>query len=910
MTEIEHRYAMFVRGLADRLAMPAPDIQAELSGLREAWAQPLPREHRLVRLPPDVWGRLAAAINGHRFGADPYDRFLPPAILRGLDATSAEGRGALESAWPLVQTWLAVQAGLSTNADSLRLINERYAPHVWTQQIDEGDDLGEDADGRHQPASDGQSETERGGGRTPMGRASEPAGRTPASPGVALPLDAAARRQLARLQDSLPDSAAQRVCLPAVLLGLWCGSLRIPRLASEWDEVRGLVEEGSTDAVESLQQVAAIRVSMLAENSIGGLVPDAWERLVTWAYARASRWAGQRTLDPVLHAQLIEGWRADPLRGEPVGPGLAASPRWSATVVEAITTGSAPEMTTDADVVVSRPASTADGLLAELDDLEGLAEVKTAVHELVQQVQFDQARRVQGLPVVPMTRHLVLMGNPGTGKTTVARLIGRILHAAEALPSATFLEVRRGDLVSKYYGETEKRVRRAIDQAKGGVLFIDEAHALASGDRDESGAHLLPELVAGMENQRDEFVLMLAGYSAPMQKLLSSDPGLAGRFGRILSFPDLSDDALTSAFLKRAAASRYRLADDVEGAARSYFARLNRGQGFANAREARSLFESAVARLASRYAADREAVDVTVITADDIPRPAGPGHIDEPALAQARAGIDRLAGLESVKAALSKVADKARLELLRVQRGIAAKPVVPGHFAFVGPPGTGKTTVARQLGQLFAALGVLRSGHVVAANRSTLVAEFIGQTAPKVREQVQAALDGVLFVDEAYALMPADAARDFGAEAVATLVEEMETHRERLVVVLAGYQEDVDRLLDANQGLRSRVNNVLQFEAFTRDELRVVADQMAADSRLVLEPDVADLLAERAFAARSEPGFANARAIRNLLDEAEGRLAARLSSRPADQVATRELSLITVADVPAAVSRERIIGFV
>lgn len=864
-----------VQALADRLGQEAPDVAAEVAGLRSAWARPLPRVHRQMRLPADAWARLRAATGGGALGDDAYDRFLPPRVLWDLDrAQLTDDVGA--AAERVVRAWLAMQSEFTAlSRESIALLQSRYSPTGWLQQIDEADDTGGDVDAL-----------------------------------IGLPLDAAARRQLARLHGALPPDIAGKVSLPAVLAGLWTGSLRIPRLPAEWDEVRLLIEQGRTDEMADLTQVAAVRCSLLAENSIGGLAPDVWEQIVTWAYARASRWAGQKTLDPVLHAQLIAGWREEPLRGEPVGPGIAAAPVWNTGVIDAVTTGSLPEAPSDADVVVSRQAPTLEALLNQLDELEGLAEVKAAVHEMVQQVQFERARRMQGLPVQPVTRHLVLTGNPGTGKTTVARLIGRILHAAEVLPNATFLEVRRADLTSKYHGETEKRVRRAIDRARGGVLFIDEAHALApKGERDDVAKQLIAELVAGMENQRDEFVLMIAGYPAPLQQLLASDPGLAGRFARTLYFPDLSNEALTEAFMKRAAESEYRTADDVAEAVRSYFGRIPRGESFSNAREARSLFETAVARLASRYASDPDGVDLALITSEDIPKPAPPGSIEEAALAQARAGIDSLTGLRQVKESLSRLADSARLQVLRIQMGGPAKPVSPGHFAFVGPPGTGKTTVALQLGQLFAALGLLRSGHVVRANRSTLVAEYIGQTAPKVRDQVQAALDGVLFIDEAYALLPPDAARDFGVEAVATLVEEMEKYRDRFVVVLAGYEQDIEQLLSANDGLRSRVANVVRFEEFTTDELRQVAQHMAADAKLTLDDGVAELIAERADADRKNPGFANARTVRNLLNGAEGRLATRLAKMPRGELRQEDLYRITAADLPAAAPKGVGFGF-
>lgn len=871
---LESAYLEAVAALQGLVAVEPVDASAELEGLRLAWRQPLPREHRTMRIPADVWARLRAACTDAEPGRDPYYRFLPPLILQRLEASDLTADDQAAAAAAVASAWLALQlahAEAVQDVESAELLAGRYKDSAWRAEVDAADD----------------------GGPTDI------------VPLAELPLDAAALRQLARLRDALGDAGApvDDVCWPAVLAGVWAGGLRFPRLQYEWDQTRELIAAGQTSHLTGTRQVAAMRCSLLAENSLARLDPQAWQEFVEWAHARASTWPGFRSADPEIYAWLWRSWDGR-FPGETTGPGIAVAPHWAPAIVDAVTTGSPPEGSEPSEEA-SEEESAAESavlerLLAELDGLEGLTEVKGAVRNIVEVEQFNATRRAKGLRVEPMTRHLVLTGNPGTGKTTVARLIGKILHASGSLPTDKFFEVRRADLVGPYLGQTEQRTRRAIDRARGGVLFIDEAHALvtrANGDHDSPV--ILAELVAAMENYRDEMVVMVAGYPGPLLRMLQQDPGLQGRFSRTLHFPDLNNDALVSAFAKRAASSEFELADDVLPAVRRSFQTTPRGEGFANGRAARSLFETATARLAARHAAAPDEVPVNLITAADIPGPRAAGAVDVEALEQAMSGIDRLIGVSEVKAQLRRLTALAQLQALRAEADGTAAPVVPGHFAFTGPPGTGKTTVALQLGQVFAALGVLRSGHVVHANRSTLVGEYIGQTAPKVRAAVNDALDGVLFIDEAYALAASDSPRDFGLEAVATLVEEMERHRDRLVVVLAGYERDIDRLLSTNEGLRSRVANKVRFAPLDRDDLRQVAEQMAGDAKLILDDGVAELIAERVDAGRAERGFANARSVRTMLEECQGRAAERIMSDSGALRDRDDLYRIRRQDVPS-----------
>jgi SpoVK/Ycf46/Vps4 family AAA+-type ATPase len=227
-----------------------------------------------------------------------------------------------------------------------------------------------------------------------------------------------------------------------------------------------------------------------------------------------------------------------------------------------------------------------------------------------------------------------------------------------------------------------------------------------------------------------------------------------------------------------------------------------------------------------------------------------------------------------------------------------------GHMAFLGRPGTGKTTVADQVGRMFAAMGLLKSGHVVLANRSTLVANYVGQTAPKVREAIQSALGGVLFIDEAYALTSVGE-NDFGYEAIATLIEGMERHRSELVVVMAGYEAEMLNFLDANPGFESRVRHKIMFPDFSSDELLEITNFTVASTHHQITPEAAEAIANQASSLINEPNFANARTVRNIVDDSKAALAQRLVDAGLQNADLKDLTLITKQDVDAASKKPR-----
>jgi probable Rubsico expression protein CbbX len=258
-----------------------------------------------------------------------------------------------------------------------------------------------------------------------------------------------------------------------------------------------------------------------------------------------------------------------------------------------------------------------------------------------------------------------------------------------------------------------------------------------------------------------------------------------------------------------------------------------------------------------------------------------------------------LVGLAPVKERLRELAALLVVDRVRARFGVATEPPTL-HLCFTGNPGTGKTTVARRIGDLLHGLGYLRRGHLVTATRDDLVGQYVGHTAPKTKEIVGKARGGVLFVDEAYYLHRPGNERDYGGEAIEILLQAMEAHRDDLVVVLAGYADRMATFFEANPGMQSRVAHHVDFPDFTADELVVIARGMVAGQGLCFSDDAADALREYLALRREQAWFAGARSVRNALDRARMRQARRLGEASSRSVGLAELTTLEASDLRAS----------
>jgi len=566
----------------------------------------------------------------------------------------------------------------------------------------------------------------------------------------------------------------------------------------------------------------------------------------------------------------------------------------------------------------AKPQITPEEALAELDAMVGLGPVKEQVRSIAVSIEAARRRAVAGFGTDKPMRHFVFLGPPGTGKTTVARVIGKIFYSFGLLDTPEVVEAQRSDLVGEYLGATAIKTSELIDSALGRVLFIDEAYGLMNegdGQSDRFGAEAVQTLLKRAEDDRENLIIILAGYEKQTEAFLASNPGMASRFATRIRFPTYSAEELLALAETQLRSRQEGLTQDARRVLRRMLDEVGRRRitdELGNGRFVRTLLEKAGQARDVRVmgaGGDPRAEDLLTIGAADLERAFSEltsrlrGYEDTPTLESAIAELDELVGLEPVKQQVRAIAAQLRVAKLRDRQGLTSQPPAR-HFVFTGPPGTGKTTVARILGRIFAALGLLVRPEVVEAHRADLVGEHLGSTAIKTNRLVDSALGGVLFIDEAYSLhnegySGGDA---FGAEAVQTLLKRAEDDRDRLVIVLAGYTGDMDRFLRSNPGLASRFSTRVTFPSYTARDLSRIAVMHAEQAGDAFEPDAVRVLDEiftQAERAGRIDDLGNGRFARSLFERACACRDVRVV-RLGESATAADLTTLTADDVRGA----------
>lgn len=458
--------------------------------------------------------------------------------------------------------------------------------------------------------------------------------------------------------------------------------------------------------------------------------------------------------------------------------------------------------------------------LKRLYSMVGLQEVKNKIEQYYHYLRYQEERRKRGFHLQSdPSLNMILTGNPGTGKTELARQLARIYHELGVLPKEKVVEVDRSQLVGAYVGQTEEKTMAVINEAVGGVLFIDEAYSLKRGDSNTTdyGQAAIDTLVAAMTGELSgKFAVILAGYPEEMRTFLWSNPGLRSRFPEHnhIHLPDYSIDELVEIGELTALENDFSLTEDALGALQYKIEQEKVDESFGNARTVQNIIQNAIFQKGSEAAKKKQYSNEDFVILDETDFTSS-GQTEQKESAEKQ--LTELIGLKEVKDQVRKLASFVKVQQLRKEKGL---PVVPVqlHAVFSGPPGTGKTTVAKIYGEILYELGLLKRGHMVITGRSDLVAGYVGQTAIKTKKKIREALGGVLFIDEAYSLL-AKGEQDFGKEAIDTLVEEMTKHEENLVVILAGYSQSIETLMASNPGLVSRFKTTIEFSDYSVEEL-------------------------------------------------------------------------------------------
>ena len=520
----------------------------------------------------------------------------------------------------------------------------------------------------------------------------------------------------------------------------------------------------------------------------------------------------------------------------------------------------------------------------KLENLIGLSSIKRQIAEHSSYIKYLQLRKDKGLKEEDeINIHSVFTGNPGTGKTTVAHMMGALYKDMGLLSKGHVHEVDRSDLVGEYIGQTAPKVKKAIDRARGGVLFIDEAYALARSNDDSKdfGREAVEILVKEMNNKKGDLAIIVAGYPKEMEHFINSNPGLKSRFKHFFEFPDYLPQELIEISLHAAkekgvyfsTGAKNKISEMIVDAYR------NRDVQFGNARFVYDLVEKAKVNLGLRVMLTDKPEELSdkalnLIKVEDIKKiklkqnPLKPDiPVDQDLLKESLAELDILIGMENIKKEIRELVQIVNFHK-QSKRDVLNNFYL--HTVFVGNPGTGKTTVARILTKIYKALGLLERGHIVETDRQGLVAGYIGQTAIKTDERINEAMGGVLFIDEAYALSNFNGLQgDYGNESIQTILKRMEDNRGEFFVFAAGYPDNMEKFLKANPGLRSRFDKILKFDDYSAEELLDIALSMISQNGYHIITPAKDYLYEHLqdmYETRNKY-FGNAREVRKLVHD-------------------------------------------
>lgn len=564
---------------------------------------------------------------------------------------------------------------------------------------------------------------------------------------------------------------------------------------------------------------------------------------------------------------------------------------------------------------------TLEEVLKELDELIGLEGVKKRIREYAQYLSFLQLRKDKGFDdQQKVNLHVVFTGNPGTGKTTVARMLGRIYKKLGFLTKGHVHEVDRADIIGEYIGQTAPKVKDAIEKARGGILFIDEAYALARGgdDTKDYGREVIELLIKEMTSGKDDLAIVVAGYPKEMETFLNSNPGLRSRFNMKFEFEDYTPQELEEIAHLASGKSLVTLSEEAKEVLNKKLTEAYRSRdgSFGNARYAISLITEAKMNLGLRIMQQKEVEkltrdDLSIIQQEDIlaifetkSQKLARIPVDETLLAEALDELNRMIGLENVK---TEVQDLVKLVRFYKEVGKDVLNKFSLHSVFTGNPGTGKTTVARILGKIYKALGVLERGTLVECDRQHLVAGHVGQTAIKTAEVIEKARAGVLFIDEAYALSqgPTD---HFGKEAVETILKRMEDMRGELAVIAVGYPDNMKKFLDANPGLRSRFDRKFEFQDYSPEQLLEIANLSFSQEKINPSQEALDHLAKyfKHLHSQKNKFFGNARAVRKVVEESiknQHLRLAQMDSGDRTEAMLQELSLDDVKEFTPGIDK-------
>ena len=540
------------------------------------------------------------------------------------------------------------------------------------------------------------------------------------------------------------------------------------------------------------------------------------------------------------------------------------------------------------DDIKSKTFTGVDDADARLDELVGLTNVKDQIRQMKNRMNFyghGQNEQTSG-------NHMVFLGPPGTGKTTIARIITKILYDFGYIRENRCVEIDGGYLKRPYVGQTAERVNAILRYAMGGVLFIDEAYILTEDKANAQGAEAVGILLKAMEDNKSDFVCIMAGYEDNMNRMLASNEGLASRIKYKIYFENFTVDELGEIFrglMRNASGHRYKIEKEAFEMLKRHFEKERRIAGFGNARVVRTAWDSILDIHADRFMrGDIQQEQKFVILKDDVQ-----AYVAVRSKQMIEDGRNFIASrnLDSSVISLQELKQKTKPGSENPDKDLAALTGLSvvkdeikrmkaqfsfyegnmentgNHMVFLGPPGTGKTTVAAIMTGYLYQMGLIQENSYLDINGDFLRGMYLGHTGKRTEAVVQYAQGMVLFIDEAYLLTSNNGTSDaFGQEAVGVLLDAMEKFRKNFVVIFAGYEQEMSQFLEMNSGLRSRISLSFHFQSYTPHELAQMFRNVAKSNGFTVQQDVWVPM-QRYFKTKvDDPRFGNGRFVRQFFE--------------------------------------------
>lgn len=521
-----------------------------------------------------------------------------------------------------------------------------------------------------------------------------------------------------------------------------------------------------------------------------------------------------------------------------------------------------------------------------LDALVGMKDFKEHMANIENNFKVQKIRERLGMETATMSLNMVFLGNAGVGKTNAARIAFDYFNSLGLLSRNVFLEVSKSDFSTGDPSKVLDATNRIIENSLGGVLFIDEAYSLFKGEDDKSGQEIVDALLTAIENNRGNLVVILAGYENEMEDLFGMNQGLKSRFQNIVHFRDYTPEEMYDIAVVTAEGKGYHIAEDVRNDLIDLFTRnqLIEKEGLGNARFVRNIIENAIMDASKKYLMD-PGRQIDVLYRSNF-------NFNAKVKFDLEKRLENIIGLEEVKGLL-----RAQYRLLKAQEkrksvGVETEIEQNLNMVFAGNPGTGKTSIARLVAEMLNSMGFLKGGQLVETDRSNFVSEKPGETPTKTEKTFMKAIGGILFIDEAYTL----ASDSLGREAIETLLKLIEDYSKDVIVILAGYSEEMEDFFDVNIGLRSRFPLWTNFEDYNPDELMSIAVRLLESKGFNLTDNAVKELG-RSFVDIYESGdvqAGNARMVRNQVEN----LIRIQSGRIADEATSAyEMNRINSTDV-------------